>query len=284
MLLGTLVVMVTLAAPPEARSGHREPGSPGGWIAAEEGFRLRLPPGMSHSVSNEDGLRAHVGESAGGDSAVVILAVLSDSGLPCEGGSVEGVAMRGFVTSGGLRACALVPPVDGPGPAHASVLVKSGEVLFVVKAVAPGESARRLAETVADSVRIDPRRLRTASLPRLDVPKAEPRLVGCFEQSSGIGNVYFGSGFTRVTTLRCFEEDLTFTQQTFLASSLAFRDQYGDPDGGSMAQGSSAEKSGTWRYADGVLSLTFDDGTEADWTVEIGEESVLANGKLWSRQ
>lgn len=278
MPLGTLVVMLALASPQPA------PASPDRWITAEEGFRFRLPPGMSHALSAEEGVRAHVGQGPGGDTAVVLLAVLSDSALPCEGGPVEGVAVRGFVTSGGLRACALVPPADGRGPALASVFVKSGEILFVVKAVAPGDSARKLAEAVADSVRIDPRRLRTAGLPRLDVPRAEPRLVGCFEQSNGMGNVYFGSGFTRLTTLRCFEEDLTFTERTFLASSLAFRDQYGDPDGGSMAQGSSAEKSGTWRFADGLLSLTYDDGAEAEWTIQIGEESLLANGKLWSRQ
>ncbi len=278
MPLGTLVVLLTLAAP------QPEPASQGRWITAEEGFRFRLPPGMSHALSNEEGVRAHVGQGPGGDAAVVVLAVLSDSALPCEGGSVEGVAVRGFVTSGGLRACALIPPADGEGPALASVLVKSGEALFVVKAIAPGDSARRLAEAVADSVRIDPRRLPTAGLPRLDVPKAEPRLVGCFEQSTGIGNMSGGTGFTRVTTLRCFEENLSFTEQTFLMSSLAFEDRYGDPDGGSTAQGSSARKSGTWRHADGVLSLTYDDGSEADWTVQIGEESVLANGKLWSRE
>jgi len=280
-VLTTLIAMLAAAtplpseAPPRGGASVRIPAD--GRVVTPEGIRFHLPPRLAYSVHEADGVRAYVATSPDETTLVAVSAVLSDTELPCEA-EQEGVELEAFRTTRGLRACR-VAAADDSGLAFAIVLVKGGEVLVTVNAIGPASAAKALAASVAESVQVGASR--AAALPRMRVPRAEPRMIGCFEQSTSLPMPSVGS-FGRTGTERCFEEDFTFTQKTFLLSQAQHRDPQGDVEATSGAAGR-AERRGIWHYEDGILRLRYEDGSEAEWEIQLGEGSLLADGKLWER-
>ncbi|HEX9052831.1 MAG TPA: hypothetical protein VF841_20050 [Anaeromyxobacter sp.] len=240
--------------------------APDGRVATPAGVRFRLPRGFSYGIRTVEGASAYLAEAPDHARAVIVAAGPSDAALECPGDD-----FRPHRTRRGLRGCLAV---GGPADNAAVLAVKRGAMLVVVTALATAGPARALATSVGDSIEIDegaaepgPGSARGA--------RADPRLVGCFDQgwatSAPFDSVH-GDGGTK----RCFEADLTFTEERTVNVVI--------PGVGGRSRSSS--RSGTWRFSGGVLELSYEDGQQVTRTIEfLGEpvERVLADGVEWER-
>jgi hypothetical protein len=269
MLAFLLVVLAAAPLPTSAKAPARGAAvvriPADGRVVTPEGIRFRLPSRLAYSVHEEDGRRVYAAKSADETTHVAVNAFLADSELPCDADQ-EDVEVDAFETTHGLRACRIVGGADDEPLALAIVYLESGRTFVTVTVIAPRAAAAELAASVAESVetaspggRGDPR-----GLARVEIPRPEPRLVGCFERDASVPEA-------AIFWQRCFEEDLSFTQRYGLAvrTSSPIVDRQ--------------ETDGAWLYAGGKLLLRFADASERELTVHFEGEDLYLDGDLWKR-
>jgi hypothetical protein len=242
------------------------------------GVAFRLPVGLLHSVVPDEQGRIFTAKRRDESAAVAVRVVLGGLEGLCEGRPGDGIDVEQARTAGGFPCCLIRTASSPDGPGMTIHVVRAGEVFVQVTAVAAeGSSAARLGRAVADSVRIVGR---PVGLKRVELPRANPLMLGCFvdDRIIRVGATSGGGIHTR-----CFEPNFTFTERSkgwFVARS----DTGGGPETDGLGVSDEVVRRGIW-FLDGErLALRYDDGTEAQWEVYLTDENVLANNRLWVRE
>jgi hypothetical protein len=277
VLAATLVHVILTVLPSNAVAR----GTPGVEIVSPEGYRARLPSGFEYARRTEEGRTVHVGTRRDGTGYVAVTALTTDEELDCEDGAGAGqsgdVALSGaepFTTAAGVSGCLVGgEAVDGAG-AIAIALLASGETVVVVNAIAVGPgTAFRLARSVAETVQF--RSVSASHKPRrVEVPVIDPRAIGCFERLVGVGAV-------SKTSVRCYRDDLTFTETTALsvneASSVGSEDSL---VGGAVVDG----VPGRWSLEGGTLWVQHEGQDALGVPVELYDDAMILWGaQYWKR-
>lgn len=270
MLLAPILAALVAAASPIRSDGQ---------VAAPEGVRFQLPAGFQYEAGEVEGRTLWAAASRDGQAAVAVFVLANERGLQCgadaENGEDDeadgngGPRMDRVRTAAGLEGCATAASGEGGGE-HAMTLVEAGDAIVSVTALTTRVGvARRLARTVADSVRAGGRRTRAPAA--LEVPAADPRIVGCFERSSSIPG-------TSAAYTRCYGADYTLTNRMDVATTFAnalTRDYEGSSHGNVSSEG-------RWSYADGTLTVDVGQGAVA-YEVKLATTGMILGGQYWHR-
>jgi hypothetical protein len=277
VLAATLVHVILTVLPSNAVARG---GTPGVEIVSPEGYRARLPSGFEYARRTEEGRTVHVGTRRDGTGYVAVTALTTDEELDCEDGAGAGqsgdVALSGaepFTTAAGVSGCLVGgEAVDGAG-AIAIALLASGETVVVVNAIAVGPgTAFRLARSVAETVQF--RSVSASHKPRrVEVPVIDPRAIGCFERLVGVGAV-------SKTSVRCYRDDLTFTETTAVSVQRVASAGRDPLSAGGVVEG----VSGTW-LLDGRTLWVQHEGHDAQAApVELYDDAmILWDDQYWKR-
>jgi len=282
LLSATLSIALATAPPPprpappaDARPAPAHASSR--YVRAPEGFRAELPEGFAYDRKSEDGRTTYLALEKKAGTFVAVAALPFDSELDCDI-ELEGAAaatLEPLSTARGLSGCFIASDsAEGRG-GMALAYVRAGAAIVSVTAVAlrPGE-AERLARGVADTVEAAAVATRKP-LPRLVLPKADERMIGCFKKMNSLGDF---RAFTSVSWTRCYRRNFTFTEQTHVYATSSSHESsasaFGDDEEG---------KDGLWWLADGELQVRYDAGQEGGGPVKLSERGMILEGEWWER-
>jgi hypothetical protein len=251
--------------------------APDGAVTAPEGARFRLPRGLVHAVAGAPGSRVYTARSADGLTFAGVSVSHTAGTFGCGDGAAE-LGLEPSETARGLAACRLALHPEGSPYAIAAVLVNAGAAVVNVNVLAPGTAAAAaLAGRIADSVEIGAALAagRSAQAATVDLPRADPRLVGCFRRNDRHDA---GRSMAHVRRELCLAEDFTFTRTSHV--------EVATPAGGA---GQDFDEDGLWLVEGQTLTLAYEDedrGSVADALRigEVAEDRLVLDGAAWIRQ
>jgi hypothetical protein len=275
--IAALAAVLVIQASPAQRPAKASAVARDGRVR-EGGIAFTLPAGMAHDVLDDRNGRTWTAVNEDRTALLAVPALLPDGPVSCAALSLPRSRAAEVLTRSGNAACLVSAKDPSTGGGATQYYVRAGSaVVYILAMATESRVAERLGQSVADSVRLEGR---VSGLARFAIPRLDPRMFGCFTEEH---TYRIGAGSGGVDVTRCLEPDGTFGEGSrgWLA---AMQDRGFGPESIGNVIAEQGGRRGVWSLTGERLSLRYEDGSQAEWNIYVGEEDVLANNRLWVRE
>jgi hypothetical protein len=241
------------------------------WLTSPDGYRFQFPEGFTGEVASEGGTTVFVGSSPDGLAGAFVRSFPASAASACAEEGAFPFRIRG------RPGCSVAQRVgDRETTAFASYAFLELDEGLLVAVAAVGrdlETATRIGVFVLATIE----RVGPAPGGSRRPARGEDRLLaGCFEHDSLTSQPSISDTsarfFGRVSRVRCFAADRTFSERSVVSVN--------GPLGSATRD---AAREGTWERRGSTVSASYEEGGGADWEVRPHDEGLVIDGNLWRR-